>query len=130
MRRCTLLLAGLVIGLLPAVSMAGQRYGRGWDGGGRGFFDRGDRFRGHSHNGFSFSIGFSTGGFYSSGYAYYPPRVCYPPRVYYAPSYYVPPPVVYVPVPAPVVTYRYYNAPPCYPPSGYYSTSARYYYRR
>ena len=133
-------LAALMIGILPAMTLADHRDRGHSDRGDH--WDRGDRYRGsdhsRSHNFFDFSIGFGSrnwydGGSYSSfSYRnydrpiyrerYYAP-VYSPPVVVYREPAYCPPPVVVYPAPS-----YYYDT--CPAPSTYYYSQTRYYYGR
>jgi hypothetical protein len=122
------LLAGLLIGLLPAVTFADHRDGGRFDH--RDFgrfdhhdFDHHDFGRGRSFFGLSFDFGFPAyrdsypvyrDNYYATPYYYGPPAV-----VYDAPAY-VAPPVVAYPAPS-----YYYYAPPVR-----YDVGVRYYYGR
>lgn len=136
----TSLAATLLVTAAPTLALAGGRYhDRG--GSGRGGYDRGSRYDGHSRydhsrsrSSFSFAFGFGQS-YYPSyrsvdvSYRRYAP-VYYAPAVVYRPTYYTPtyyaPPVVYA-APSP---YDYYDDS-CYSrPSSYYYSEARYSYRR
>lgn len=115
-----LALAGVILGLLPALALADRRY----EGRSRGNYHGGYRHH-DSGSRFSFGLSFGTGGYYRP--AYCPPPVVYAPP---PPVVYVPPPVVYAPpppvvyAPAPV----YVAPPPVYYAPRVYYTPRTYYY--
>jgi hypothetical protein len=123
-------LAGLLIGVLPAVTFADRRGFDHFDRGRNfGHFDHHDFDRGHSHSFFGLSLNFGDPFYsrdyyysrpyypaYSDSYYYYAP----PPVVYDEPAYVAPPVVVY---PAP--SYYYYS-----PPIVRFDAGVRYHYGR
>lgn len=112
-------LAALLIGILPAMTFAGDHYG--------GRYDRGDRYHdshSSSHSFFGFSLGFASHDFYS-GFSYR--NYDYP--TYHAVRYYEPAPVY---CPPPVIVYRepavVYREPAYCPPPVVYRSAPSYYY--